>query len=76
MTQMRTEFNIIVNHILGDGQEKVNVVRSLGKAPAHKEYGYEEDAYYVNDEMGGFWTNAQGSNQDTSRKSRLKFQPG
>lgn len=48
-----------------EGEEKVNAVNYLDKPqPTVDEYYYEEDTYAVNDQMGGFQQNSQGSNQD------------
>ena len=62
MTQMRTELGLVLKHVAG-GVEKVNAVNYLSKPPPQNdEYYYEEDSYAMNDQMGGFRPNAQGSN--------------
>ena len=64
MAQMRTNLGLVLKHVTG-GVGKVNVVNYLAKPPPLvDEYYYEEDSYAANDQTGGFWPNAQGSNQE------------
>ena len=61
MTQMRTELELVFKQVAGD-EKKVNVVNYLTKPPPPvDDYYYEEDFYKVNEQMGGFRPNAQGS---------------
>ena len=61
---MRTELGLVLKHVAG-GAEKVNAVNYLSKPPPpNDEYYYEEGYYVVNDQTGGFRSNAQGSNQE------------
>ena len=51
IAQLRTDLQVAIKNI---GHEKVNAVDLQGRAPSHDDYDYEEDAYYVNDQQGGF----------------------
>ena len=64
MAQIRTEFGLVLKHVTR-GAKKVNAVNYFTKpSPPVDEYYYEEDSYSVNEQTGGFWPNAQGSNQE------------
>uniref|UniRef100_M1DME1 Integrase core domain containing protein n=1 Tax=Solanum tuberosum TaxID=4113 RepID=M1DME1_SOLTU len=53
----------------GHNADKVNAVNYKKRAPPQDDYGYEKDAYYVNDHhTGGFRTNAQAFNKDSWRQ--------
>ena len=60
---MLTELELVLKHMI-EGIEKVNAVNYLTKPPplVH-EYYYYEDAYVVNDQIGGLLLNAEGSNK-------------
>lgn len=34
-----------------NGPEKVNAIGYKSRPPIHDEYGYEQDAYYVNEQL-------------------------
>lgn len=51
--------------MMKQSQERVNaVVYQPPHAPIYEESYYDKDAYFIADQTGDFWTNAQGSNQD------------
>lgn len=59
---MRDELWLILKHFTR-GAEKVNTVNYLTKPPPPvDEFYYKEESYAVNEQMGGFRSNAQGSN--------------
>ena len=63
LAQMSTELGFVLKHVSG-GAEKLKTVNYLTKPQTLRdEYYYNEDAYAVNDQMGGFRTNSQGSKQ-------------
>ena len=58
ISQIRTELRLVLKHVIG-GLEKVNAVNYLTKPPQPtNEYYYKEDSYAVNDQTGGFRSNA------------------
>ena len=61
---MRIELGLVLKHVVG-GEEKLNAVNYLYKpAPPNNKYHYEEDSYVLNDQIGGFRSNALCSNQE------------
>ena len=61
---MRTELGLVLKHITRC-VEKVNAVNCFTKLPPlADEFYHEEYSYAVNEKMGGFLLNAQGSNKD------------
>ena len=54
MAQIRTELGLVLKHVSGVVEE-VNVVNYLTKPPPSvDEFYFEEDAYAMNDQTGGF----------------------
>lgn len=50
-------------------QERLNTVNHQPpRTPVYEEQSYEKDIYFVTNQMGGFHTNSQGSNQDYGAK--------
>lgn len=66
VAQMKTALSLYMKQHR-DGPKKMNIVGLHARAQRYEDYKYDEDAYYVNDQTGGFRTNAQRSNQDTRR---------
>lgn len=57
--------------VIKQKHERVNaVIHQPPHAPMYEESYFEEDACFVNDHIGGFHTNAQGSNQDYWRQGQ------
>ena len=64
MGQMRIELMLVLKHVSGVA-EKVNAINNLTKpTPPAEEYYYEEDAYAITDQTGGFRPNSLCSKQD------------
>ena len=67
---MRTKIGLVLKHV-SEGTKKVNAVNYLNKPPLpSNEYNYEGDTYAVNDQMGGFRSNAPVSNQENWREGQ------